>query len=179
MFSFASLRKNCLLMFISFQDRNISEIFLSFRFWKNPKKMKGWKGRQFSWRDLFEVALKWRKLVSMDQPVIWLDQLPKQIVDAGFVTHMVMKKGYIDMPRYSTYTAEALQLAKFMIRSLLGQKLPPKAQDQIMKAVSPSDILTILRKYDSTNPSGGIVLTYITYIVYTRACSSLYWRTSK
>ena len=115
----------------------------------------------------------------MDQPVIWLDQLPKQIVDAGFVTHMVMKKGYIDMPRYSTYTAEALQLAKFMIRSLLGQKLPPKAQDQIMKAVSPSDILTILRKYDSTNPSGGIVLTYITYIVYTWACSSLYWRTSK
>jgi len=127
-------------------------------YWKNPKKVKGWKGRQFSWRDLFEVAVKWRKLVSMDQPVIWLDQLPKQIVDAGFITHMFMRKGHIEMPRYSTYTAEALQLAKFMIRSLLSQKLPSKAQDQIMKAVSPTDILTILRKYHSTNPNGGFTV---------------------
>ena len=91
----------------------------------------------------------------MDQPVIWLDQLPKRIVDAGFITHMLMKKGSVEIPRYSTYTVEALQLAKFMIRSLLGQKLPAKAQDQVMKAATPTDILNVLRKYDSTNPNGG------------------------
>lgn len=91
----------------------------------------------------------------MDQPVIWLDQLPKQIVDAGFITHMLMKKGNVEIPRYSTYTVEALHLAKFMIRSLLGQKLPVKAQEQVMKAVTPSNILSVLKKYDSTNPNGG------------------------
>ena len=71
-----------------------------FSYWNNPKSVKGWRGRIFSWRDIFEVAVKWRKLVSMDQPVIWLDQLPKQIVDAGFITHMIMKKGFVEMPRY-------------------------------------------------------------------------------
>ncbi|XP_066916060.1 tetratricopeptide repeat protein 13-like [Clytia hemisphaerica] len=127
-------------------------------YWNNPKTKKGWKGRSFSWRDIFEVAVKWRKLVSMDQPVIWLDQLPKQIVDAGFITHMIMKKGYVEMPRYSSYTVEALQLAKFMIRSLLGQKLPAKAQDLVMKAVSPTDILHILRKYDGANQNGAFTV---------------------
>ena len=58
--------------------------------------------------------------------------------------------------RYSSYTLEALQLAKFMIRSLLGQKLPTKAQDLIMKAVSPTNILKILREYDGANQNGGI-----------------------
>lgn len=128
------------------------------RYWNNSKSTKGWKGRQFSWRDLFEVGVKWRKLVSMDQPVIWLDQLPKQIVDAGFITHMLMKKGNVEIPRYSTYTVEALHLAKFMIRSLLGQKLPVKAQEQVMKAVTPSNILSVLKKYDSTNPNGGFTV---------------------
>ena len=58
--------------------------------------------------------------------------------------------------RYSSYTVEALQLAKFMIRSLLGQKLPTKAQDMIMKAASPTHILKILRDYDGANQNGGI-----------------------
>jgi len=128
------------------------------KYWNNPKGTKGWKGRHFSWRDLFEVAVKWRKLVSMDQPMIWLDQLPKRIVDAGFITQILLKKGLVEVPRYSTYTVEALQLAKFMIRSLLGQKLPAKAQDQVLKAESPTDILQILRKYDSTNPNGGFTV---------------------
>lgn len=128
------------------------------KYWNNPKSTKGWKGRHFSWRDLFEVAVKWRKLVSMDQPLIWLDQLPKRIVDAGFITQILLKKGLVEIPRYSTYTVEALQLAKFMIRSLLGQKLPAKAQDQVLKAESPTDILQILRKYDSTNPNGGFTV---------------------
>ena len=45
-----------------------------------------------------------------------------------------------------------------MIRSLLGQKLPTKAQDLIMKAVSPTNILKILRDYDGANQNGGMVL---------------------
>ncbi|XP_047137907.1 tetratricopeptide repeat protein 13 isoform X1 [Hydra vulgaris] len=127
-------------------------------YWSYPKSTKGWKGRIYSWRDLIEVAVKWRKLVSMDQPVIWLSELPKHIVDVGFTTHMLLKKGNVEMPRYSTYTLEALQLAKFMIRSLLGQKLPAKAQDNVMKAVAPIDILNVLKKYDSANPNGGFTV---------------------
>lgn len=69
----------------------------------------------------------------------------------------------LSFARYSSYTLEALQLAKFMIRSLLGQKLPTKAQDQVMKAVTPTDILTILRKYDGTNPNGGNKITFVKY----------------
>ena len=47
-----------------------------------------------------------------------------------------------------------------MIRSLLGQKLPAKAQDLVMKAVSPTDILHILRKYDGANQNGGTIQFY-------------------
>lgn len=73
--------------------------------------------------------------------------------------------------RYSSYTLEALQLAKFMIRSLLGQKLPAKAQDQVMKAVTPTDILNILRKYDGTNPNGGNKSCVCLYFVFLQETS--------
>ena len=94
-------------------------------------------------------------MVSMDHPVLWMDQLPKATLDAGYVTHIIMQTGHTETPRYAPYVQEALQLAKFMIKSLLGQKLPTKAQDQVLKAATPTDILAVLRKYESTNPQGG------------------------
>ena len=53
-----------------------------------------------------------------------------------------------------------------MIRSLLGQKLPTKAQDLIMKAVSPTNILKILRDYDGANQNGGTVLNSVHEYIY-------------
>ena len=63
--------------------------FALLRYWKSPVSLRGWKGKRFSWRDIYDVGVKWRKLVSMWYPVVWLDLFPKNVVDSGLSNHIL------------------------------------------------------------------------------------------
>ncbi|XP_015750500.1 PREDICTED: tetratricopeptide repeat protein 13-like [Acropora digitifera] len=52
---------------------------------------KHWKGgrssktnKKMSWREIFDVAVKWRRISDPEQPVFWLDMMPEKSVKAGF-----------------------------------------------------------------------------------------------
>ena len=64
--------------------------FLIFsRYWKSPVSLRGRKGKRFTWRDIYDVAVTWRKLVSMWYPVLWLDMFPKNVIESGLSNHML------------------------------------------------------------------------------------------
>lgn len=120
------------------------------RYWKSPVSMRGWKGKRFSWRDIFEVALKWRKLTSMWYPVVWLDSLPKNVLEAGLANRILFSVGNHHMPKFMPYFPKVFDLAKSMIRKIFSQKLSGKAQEQLQRTSSVKDFVSVLKKTSPT-----------------------------
>eukprot|EP00795_Rhopilema_esculentum_P013228 gene13228-4048_t len=87
-------------------------------YWKSPVSLRSRKGKRFSWRDIYDVAIKWRKLVSMWYPVVWLDLFPRNVIESGLTNHILFS----------------------------AQKLSQRAQEQIQKASDVKEFVTVLRK---------------------------------
>ncbi|XP_071019072.1 tetratricopeptide repeat protein 13 isoform X5 [Oncorhynchus clarkii lewisi] len=58
------------------------------RTWSNSKVRVNGKTRQMQWRDMFDIAVKWRRIADPDQPVLWLDQMPARSLSRGFNNHI-------------------------------------------------------------------------------------------
>ncbi|XP_010620230.1 tetratricopeptide repeat protein 13 isoform X3 [Fukomys damarensis] len=58
------------------------------RTWTNSKVRMNGKTRLMQWRDMFDIAVKWRRVADPDQPVLWLDQMPAQSLSRGFNNHI-------------------------------------------------------------------------------------------
>lgn len=83
------------------------------RTWSNSKVRVNGKTRQMQWRDMFDIAVKWRRcdrdrradvesdnqridrlfvcacrIADPDQPVLWLDQMPERSLSRGFNNHI-------------------------------------------------------------------------------------------
>ncbi|OCT77871.1 tetratricopeptide repeat protein 13 [Xenopus laevis] len=71
--------------------------------WTNSKVRINGKTRLMQWRDMFDIAVKWRRISDPDQPVLWLDQMPAQSLIRGFNNHINLIRGQIINMRYLDY----------------------------------------------------------------------------
>eukprot|EP00794_Sanderia_malayensis_P017542 gene17542-19292_t len=116
------------------------------QYWKSPVSLRGWKGKRFTWRDIFDVSLKWRKLVSIWYPALWLDLFPKNVVESGMSNQVLLTVGNHQMPRFMPYFPRIFDLAKSMIKKIFSQKLNAKAQEQLEESTNIKEFVSVLRK---------------------------------
>ena len=65
-------------------------------------------GRIDGWRSLFSVAVRWRQLSELNDPVFWVDKLPPASFAAGFGSHTPMYTGQTKVVRYGGFLDRAL-----------------------------------------------------------------------
>uniref|UniRef100_A0A8C8M8C4 Tetratricopeptide repeat domain 13 n=1 Tax=Oncorhynchus tshawytscha TaxID=74940 RepID=A0A8C8M8C4_ONCTS len=82
------------------------------RTWSNSKVRVNGKTRQMQWRDMFDIAVKWRRIADPDQPVLWLDQMPARSLSRGFNNHINLIRGQIINIRYLAYFDNILNFIK-------------------------------------------------------------------
>ena len=41
-------------------------------------------GKQFNWRNMFNIAVQYRRLVDLEQPIFWLNSMPGDNVKSGY-----------------------------------------------------------------------------------------------
>ncbi|XP_015201148.1 tetratricopeptide repeat protein 13 isoform X2 [Lepisosteus oculatus] len=82
------------------------------RTWSNSKVRVNGKTRQMQWRDMFDIAVKWRRIADPDQPVLWLDQMPARSLSRGFNNHINLIRGQIINIRYLAYFDSILNFIK-------------------------------------------------------------------
>jgi hypothetical protein len=41
------------------------------------------------WRDLFNIAVLYRRLMDPEEPVLWLDLVPSHLIQEGFYTNTI------------------------------------------------------------------------------------------
>ncbi|XP_035683894.1 tetratricopeptide repeat protein 13-like isoform X1 [Branchiostoma floridae] len=151
-------------------------------FWKAPKTFKTPMGKKFHWRDIFDTAVKWRRLIDPEQPVLWLDLMPAKSVDAGFNNFMNMIRGQVTNIRYSGYLDTTFKLTKQMVmhyQDKLAQlaaataatgaqiKLPPNLphpnlKAEISKTQNCEELLEVMKqKSGSSTQNGFMVGTHV------------------
>ncbi|EGW03355.1 Tetratricopeptide repeat protein 13, partial [Cricetulus griseus] len=81
------------------------------RTWTNSKVRMNGKTRLMQWRDMFDIAVKWRRIADPDQPVLWLDQMPARSLSRGFNNHInLIRVGNILFSVETQTTEERTQL---------------------------------------------------------------------
>uniref|UniRef100_A0AAR2IR12 Tetratricopeptide repeat domain 13 n=1 Tax=Pygocentrus nattereri TaxID=42514 RepID=A0AAR2IR12_PYGNA len=91
------------------------------RTWSNSKVRVNGKTRQLQWRDMFDIAVKWRRIADPDQPVLWLDQMPARSLSRGFNNHINLIRGQIINIRYMEYFGSILNFIKDRILVYHGE----------------------------------------------------------
>ncbi|TNN49132.1 Tetratricopeptide repeat protein 13 [Liparis tanakae] len=94
------------------------------RTWSNSKVRVNGKTRQMQWRDMFDIAVKWRRIADPDQPVLWLDQMPARSLSRGFNNHINLIRGQIINIRYLAYFDNILDFIKDRIMVYHGAYNP-------------------------------------------------------
>ncbi|XP_048223387.1 tetratricopeptide repeat protein 13 isoform X7 [Perognathus longimembris pacificus] len=82
------------------------------RTWTNSKVRVSGKTRLMQWRDVFDIAVKWRRIADPDQPVLWLDQMPARSLSRGFNNHINLIRGQVINMRYLEYFEKILHFIK-------------------------------------------------------------------
>eukprot|EP00057_Strongylocentrotus_purpuratus_P032476 XP_787775.3 PREDICTED: tetratricopeptide repeat protein 13 [Strongylocentrotus purpuratus] len=84
-------------------------------YWKHGRNFRNGNGKRFGWRDMMDIAVKWRRYVDPDQPVLWLEQMPSSSYQAGYNSHMNIVRGQLLDIRYASYFDTVFNLTKRMI----------------------------------------------------------------
>ncbi|MCJ8749937.1 hypothetical protein PDJAM_G00193310 [Pangasius djambal] len=127
------------------------------RTWSNSKVRVNGKTRQLQWRDLFDIAVKWRRIADPDQPVLWLDQMPERSLSRGFNNHINLIRGQIINIRYMEYFGSILDFIKDRILVYHGAYNPRGVQEvkQALENVNKvEDLLPIMKQFNSKTRDG-------------------------
>ncbi|XP_044276724.1 tetratricopeptide repeat protein 13 isoform X3 [Varanus komodoensis] len=134
------------------------------RTWVNSKVRMNGKTRLMQWRDMFDIAVKWRRIADPDQPVLWLDQMPARSLSRGFNNHINLIRGQVINMRYLEYFEKILHFIKDRIlvyhsannhKELLEVR---KALEQVHKV---EDLLPIMKQLNSKTRDGFTVNTKV------------------
>ncbi|XP_046729595.1 tetratricopeptide repeat protein 13 isoform X2 [Silurus meridionalis] len=126
------------------------------RTWSNSKVRVNGKTRQLQWRDMFDIAVKWRRIAEPDQPVLWLDQMPERSLSRGFNNHINLIRGQIINIRYMEYFGSILDFIKDRILVYHGAYNPRGVQEvkQALENVSKVEDLLPIMKFNSKTRDG-------------------------
>ncbi|XP_050805003.1 tetratricopeptide repeat protein 13 isoform X3 [Gopherus flavomarginatus] len=133
------------------------------RTWANSKVRMNGKTRLMQWRDMFDIAVKWRRIADPDQPVLWLDQMPAPSLSRGFNNHINLIRGQVINMRYLEYFEKILHFIKDRILVYHGAN-NPKGLLEIREALENvhkvEDLLSIM-KFNSKARDGFTVNTKV------------------
>ncbi|XP_043076203.1 tetratricopeptide repeat protein 13 isoform X2 [Puntigrus tetrazona] len=126
------------------------------RTWSNSKVRVNGKTRQLQWRDMFDIAVKWRRIADPDQPVLWLDQMPARSLSRGFNNHINLIRGQIINIRYLEYFSSILSFVKERILVYHGAYNPRGLQEvkQALENVNKVEDLLPIMKFNSKTRDG-------------------------
>ncbi|XP_051500787.1 tetratricopeptide repeat protein 13-like isoform X2 [Myxocyprinus asiaticus] len=126
------------------------------RTWSNSKVRVNGKTRQLLWRDMFDIAVKWRRIADPDQPVLWLDQMPARSLSRGFNNHINLIRGQIINIRYLEYFSSILSFVKDRILVYHGAYNPRGLQEvkQALESVNKVEDLLPIMKFNSKTRDG-------------------------
>ncbi|XP_062857899.1 tetratricopeptide repeat protein 13 isoform X2 [Trichomycterus rosablanca] len=126
------------------------------RTWSNSKVRVNGKTRQLQWRDMFDIAVKWRRIADPDQPVLWLDQMPARSLSRGFNNHINLIRGQIINIRYMEYFSSILEFIKDRILVYHGAYNPRGVQEvkQALENVNKVEDLLPIMKFNSKTRDG-------------------------
>ncbi|XP_070400024.1 tetratricopeptide repeat protein 13 isoform X2 [Nothobranchius furzeri] len=126
------------------------------RTWSNSKVRVNGKTRQMQWRDMFDIAVKWRRIADPDQPVLWLDQMPARSLSRGFNNHINLIRGQIINIRYLAYFDNILEFIKDRILVYHGAYNPRGLLDvrQALENVNKIEDLLPIMKFNSKTRDG-------------------------
>ncbi|XP_019721099.1 tetratricopeptide repeat protein 13 isoform X2 [Hippocampus comes] len=126
------------------------------RTWSNAKVRVNGRTRQMQWRDMFDIAVKWRRIADPDQPVLWLDQMPARSLSRGFNNHINLIRGQIINIRYLAYFDNILDFIKDRILVYHGAYNPKglvEVRQALEKVNKVEDLLPIM-KFNSKTRDG-------------------------
>ncbi|XP_025946478.1 tetratricopeptide repeat protein 13 isoform X4 [Apteryx rowi] len=106
------------------------------RTWANSKVRMNGKTRLMQWRDMFDIAVKWRRIADPDQPVLWLDQMPARSLSRGFNNHINL-------------------ISANNPKGLLG------VQEALEKVHKVEDLLPVMKQFNSKTGEGFTVNTKV------------------
>ncbi|XP_069462994.1 tetratricopeptide repeat protein 13 isoform X3 [Ambystoma mexicanum] len=134
------------------------------RTWMNSKVRMNGKTRPMQWRDMFDIAVKWRRLSDPDQPVLWLDQMPAQSLSRGFNNHINLIRGQVINMRYEAYFEKILHFIKDRILVYHGANNPKgleEVREALAKVYRVEDLLPIMKQFNSKTRDGFTVNTKV------------------
>ncbi|KAK6297399.1 hypothetical protein J4Q44_G00319820 [Coregonus suidteri] len=127
------------------------------RTWSNSKVRVNGKTRQMQWRDMFDIAVKWRRIADPDQPVLWLDQMPARSLSRGFNNHINLIRGQIINIRYLAYFDNILNFIKDRIL-VYHKAYNPRGLLEVRQALENvnkvEDLLPIMKQFNSKTRDG-------------------------
>ncbi|XP_023652980.1 tetratricopeptide repeat protein 13 isoform X2 [Paramormyrops kingsleyae] len=126
------------------------------RTWSNSKVRVNGKTRPMQWRDMFDIAVKWRRIADPDQPVLWLDQMPARSLSRGFNNHINLIRGQIINIRYLDYFDNILSFIKDRILVYHGAYNPRGIIEvrQALENVNKVEDLLPIMKFNSKTRDG-------------------------
>ncbi|KAM9051606.1 tetratricopeptide repeat protein 13 isoform 5-T5 [Megaptera novaeangliae] len=144
------------------------------RTWTSSKVRMNGKTRLMQWRDMFDIAVKWRRIADPDQPVLWLDQMPARSLSRGFNNHVNLIRGQVINMRYLEYFEKILHFIKDRILVYHGCHLSvfpflrannPKGLLEVREALEKvhkvEDLLPIMKQFNTKTKDGFTVNTKV------------------
>lgn len=100
------------------------------------------KQHQFGWRDMYDIAVKWRQYSEPNDPVWWVDLLTPTQYAEGFGSHTPIITGQCKVIRYGRMYDRSLPIFK----SLMKQQcvLTPEQVVQVDKADGPGELYKVV-----------------------------------
>ncbi|XP_077342517.1 tetratricopeptide repeat protein 13 isoform X2 [Lithobates pipiens] len=123
------------------------------RTWTNSKVRINGKTRLMQWRDMFDIAVKWRRIADPDQPVLWLDEMPAQSLIRGFNNHINLIRGQVINMRYVEYFDKILSFIKERILIFHSANNPRgilDVKEALEKVQKVEDLLPIMKLNSKT-----------------------------
>jgi hypothetical protein len=72
-------------------------------------------GSPFSYRDIMDIAVRWRQVSEPNDPVWWIDLLTKESFSNGFGLQTPLVTGHCHVPRYYPYFKQCFNKMKILI----------------------------------------------------------------
>ncbi|CAH1791371.1 unnamed protein product, partial [Owenia fusiformis] len=105
--------------------------------------------QRYHWRDLYNIAVPYRRLYDMENPVFWLDLMPEERQREGYNSDLNFIRGQTKNLRLRSYFNLVFSLIQTMIqRNQDNTAFSAKFKDQIRKAKTCEDILQISKDYN-------------------------------
>ncbi|XP_054852380.1 tetratricopeptide repeat protein 13 [Eublepharis macularius] len=134
------------------------------RTWVNAKVRINGKSKLMQWRDMFDIAVKWRRIADPDQPVLWLDQMPSRSLRRGFNNHISLIRGQVINMRYLNYFEKILDFIKDRIRvyhSTHNHKELVDIREALDQVHKVEELLPIMKQLNSKTRDGFTVSTKV------------------